>query len=408
MSFYTKTITRYVRARRGFARVVTSFSIGGIILGVAALIVVMSVMNGFRAELLSRILGTTGHAVVSEYGMSLQQAELYEKELTKHPEIISAHPFVLGQAMVLSHQNANGAFVRGVIIDEERQSILKSSIKQGELKSLLNKNTVAIGKGMSKSLGLHLGSKLTLLSPQGSRTVMGFIPRMIPVEVGAIFEIGMRQYDDGLVYMNIKDAQNFFKLKDGVTALDVFVTNPDNIAELAPVMKAVGKDYTSVQTWQQSNKIFFSALQVERVAMFIILSLIVLVAAFNIITGQMMLVNDKRGDIAIMRTMGARRSHILKIFFYNGLLIGSAGTALGVGVGLLVVRYLEPIVSFLERVTGAAIFSGEGYFLDELPSKVLWTDVGGIIGLSMLLVVLASLYPAWRAAKMDPVEVLRS
>jgi lipoprotein-releasing system permease protein len=407
MSFYTKTITRYVRARRGFSRVVTSFSISGIILGVAALIVVMSVMNGFRAELLSRILGMTGHAIVSENGLSLQQAQEYQHALIKNPEILKVQPFVLGQAMVISKSNAGGALVRGTIIAED-ENIIKSNIKSGNFNRLVNKNAVAIGSGMASDLGLGVGSKLTLLSPQGTRTVMGFIPRMVPMEVVAIFDIGMNQYDDGLVYMSVDNAQKFFKLKDGVTALDIHVKNPDKIDAVVPFIKKETRPYTSIVTWQKSNRQFFSALQVERVSMFIILSLIVVVAAFNIITGQMMLVNDKRGDIAIMRTMGAKRGQILNVFFFNGMLIGGVGTLLGTVAGLLVVRYLEPIVTFIEGLTGAAIFSGEGYFLDELPSKVIMSDILIIVGVSLILTLLASLYPAWRACRMDPVEVLRS
>jgi lipoprotein-releasing system permease protein len=407
MSFYTKTITRYVRARRGFARVVTGFSISGIILGVAALIVVMSVMNGFRTELLNRILGMTGHATISETGLSLQAAQEYQHALIKHPEITKAQPFILGQAMVISNRNSSGAMVRGTIIDNE-ENIVKSNIKDGNFNSLLNKNTVAIGRGMAHNLGLGIGSRLTLLSPQGTRTVMGFIPRMVPMKVGAIFDIGMNQYDDGLVYMSVSNAQKFFKLKDGVTALDIHVKNPSDIENIVSFMKESTRPYTTIRTWQQSNRQFFSALQVERVSMFIILSLIVVVAAFNIITGQMMLVNDKRGDIAIMRTMGAQRRQILNIFFFNGMLIGGFGTILGTGTGLLIVQYLESIVTFIEGLTGAAIFSGEGYFLDELPSQVIFSDIMMIIGISLVLTLLASLYPAWRACRMDPVEVLRS
>jgi lipoprotein-releasing system permease protein len=218
----------------------------------------------------------------------------------------------------------------------------------------------------------------------------------------------MNQYDDGLVYMSVSNAQKFFKLKDGVTALDIHVKNPSDIENIVSFMKESTRPYTTIRTWQQSNRQFFSALQVERVSMFIILSLIVVVAAFNIITGQMMLVNDKRGDIAIMRTMGAQRRQILNIFFFNGMLIGGFGTILGTGTGLLIVQYLESIVTFIEGLTGAAIFSGEGYFLDELPSQVIFSDIMMIIGISLVLTLLASLYPAWRACRMDPVEVLRS
>ncbi len=396
-----------MKARRGFSRVVTWFSISGIVLGVASLIVVMSVMNGFRTELLSRILGMTGHAAISEVGLTLQKAQLYQQKLIKNDDIIKAQPFVLGQAMVISKRNANGALVRGMMINDNK-NIVKSNIKEGKFNNLLNKNTIAIGVGMARNLGLNVGSQLTLLSPQGTRTVMGFIPRMVPMKVGAIFDIGMNEYDDGLIYMNITDAQKFFKLKDGISALDIYVNNPSKVEELIPFMQKVTDKYTSIRTWKQANRQFFSALEVERVSMFIILSLIVVVAAFNIITGQMMLVNDKRGDIAIMRTMGAKRKQILNIFFLNGVLIGGFGTTLGTVVGLLIVKYLEPIVSFIEKLTGASIFSGEGYFLDELPSKVVFSDIGIIVGVSLLLTLLASLYPAWRAGRMDPVEVLRS
>lgn len=385
--------------------VVTGFSLVGIALGVAALIVVMAVMSGFREELLSRILGVTGHGVISGQNISLQQALSAQQNLLQVPGIVSAQPFVYGQGLVMAGRTATGVVVRGVVPTDD--NLFQHNVVAGEADSLNTPFNIAIGNGLAEKLGVQVGDTLTLLSPEGNRTIMGFMPRMQSVQVGLVFNIGMYQYDTSLIYMNITDAQKFFKLGNTVSAVEFKVQDPENIRNYTPTILNIVGEKALVSDWMQTNRQFFDALQVEKVAMFIILALVMVVAAFNIVTGQTMLVNDKRGDIAILRTMGARRRDVLRIFFLNGLLLGSIGTLSGLGLGLLVVTYLHPIVQVIELVTGASIFSGEVYFLDTLPTKLVYADISFIVGLSVLLTILSSLHPAYAAAKTNPVEVLR-
>lgn len=401
-----RLIFRYLRARRGFLSLVTGFALGGLALGVAALIVVMAVMTGFREELLTRILGMTGHATLTHYELSETDARTMAQKLKELPQITAARPYVLGQSMSISNRQASGNLIRGIHLEDAPQ-ILQQNIVKGTLDNLNKKGQVAIGTVLARKLGLAVGSPFTLISPDGTQTLFGFIPRMQQVRVGAVFDIGMHQFDAGMIYMNMIDAQNFFRLGDRVTAVDVYVKNPATIQSLLPVMEEQISHKARISPWSDSNRQFFAALQVERVTMFIILALIVLVAAFNIITGQTMLVSEKRQDIGILRTMGATKSTILKTFFLNGMLLGSLGTGAGVALGLLVVQFLQPIVRIIEKISGINIFSGEVYFLEEIPAVIVPQDIVNIIILALVLTLLASIYPAWRAAKLPPVEVLR-
>ena len=407
MSFHTFLSWRYFRSRKGFLSVVSGFSLTGIILGVGALIVVMAVMAGFRAELMNRILGIAGHATISQSGMTFANAQTLGDKVVTLKGVHSAEPFIQGQSMMVDNGRAQGAMVKGVDF-ESGQDIIFDHIIEGSLEEATLPNRIIIGDAMARKNGLGVGSVVTLLSPQGSYTVVGFIPRMKKFKVAAIFDVGMHIYDSSWMYMTIPNAQKFYGLGETVTALDVRVDAPEETGYLIePFYDAAGEG-AFVSTWQDNNRQFFQALEVERVAMFIILSLVVVIAAFNIITGQMMTVNDKRGDIAILRTMGARRRDVLQIFMINGTLIGLIGTTLGVVGGLLIVQNLDPIVTLIEDVFGVAIFRGEAYFLTELPARIIWDDVIGVASLSMALSMLASLAPAYKAAKMDPVEVLRS
>jgi lipoprotein-releasing system permease protein len=407
-TFATKVAIRYLRSRRGFVSVVTGFSLAGILLGVAALIVVMAVMAGFRAELLDRILGTTGHANVNAPQLTLERAQHAQEELLKVPYVTAATPFVVGQAMVVSQHKALGGVVRGFAPKDLRNTpIIANNIKQGSLDDFKGDRALVIGSEMARQLGVGVGSRLTLLSPEGNQTVAGFIPRMTRLTVVAVFDVGMYQYDSTLMYMPIEVAQTFFRTAPYISSIEVMVKEPDKIGALAlPVRNILGEDGI-MQDWRQTNTQFFAALQLEKTTMFIILTLIVLVAAFNIITGQMMTVNEKSRDIAILRTMGATRADIVRVFFLSGFAVGFAGTVLGVIVGLLVVYNLQPIVTFVETITGAEVFSNQVYFLSRLPAKVEWMDTGLIVGMSLGLTVLASFFPAWRAARLDPVEALR-
>ena len=408
-AFTRKVATRYFRSRRGFVSVVTGFSLVGITLGVAALIVVMAVMAGFRGELLDRILGTTGHAQLSRPGLTLNMADEISTKIMKIPGVISAQPFIGGQGMVVSPQRALGGLVRGLRPDDLRATkMITSHITMGALESFKAGKPVAVlGEQLAQNLGVRPGDSVNLLSPQGSHTVLGFMPRMMQVRVVALFNVGMYQYDSALLFLPIDIAQKFYKTNSLINGIEVMVERPDEINRMVPHL-ATALAGGHISTWVDANRQFFSALQVERVAMFIILMLIVLVAAFNIITGQMMLVNQKRRDIAILRTMGARRRDILRLFLYSGFSIGLAGTAGGLLLGFLVVWQLDNLVALIQEITGVSLFNGAVYFLDKMPTDVLPADVIMVVVMSLGLSLLASIFPAWRATRLDPVEALRN
>lgn len=406
MSFSTRVALRYFRSRKGFVSVVSGFSLTGIIIGVAALIVVMAVMTGFRDELFSRILGIGGHATVTFAGTSTSNMDEIKQKIESIKGVHHAQPFVHGQAMALAGNKASGVLIRGVDV-ENSDNLIFNKIIAGNQESLKKPGRVAIGSALARELQVGVGSVVSLLSPDGSQTAFGFIPRIKKYKVAAVFDVGMELYDGVWMYMDIPTAQIFYKLDNRITGFDVRMNKPDDVDVLYPKIPEVLGENGRVITWKTSNKQFFDALQVERVAMFVILSLIVVVAAFNIITGQMMTVNDKHSDIAILRTMGASKWQILKVFFGGGLLVGVIGTGAGLSAGLLIVSFLQEIVSFLEFVFSVNIFSGEAYFLDELPAIIVWSDVVKVGALSLGLSALASLFPAYKAASTDPVEVLR-
>tara|TARA_Y100000782_G_scaffold41136_1_gene45761 strand:+ start:201998 stop:203239 length:1242 start_codon:yes stop_codon:yes gene_type:complete len=403
---------RYLRARRGFVSVVTGFSFVGIALGVAALIVVMAVMAGFRAELLDRILGTTGHAQLTMPVLTAEKAEQIRIEALDTVGINSAVPYVSGQAMIASNRKALGGLVRAVSGDDLRANkLINDNIIAGSLQGFGvpgQSPKIVLGKTLAQQLGVYVGDSISLMSSQGTHTIMGFVPRMMRAEVVAIFEVGMYQYDNALMFLPVDVAQSFYKIGELVTAIEVMVDKPAAIKTYLPQLQSLVDPTGHVITWVEGNRQFFEALKVERVAMFIILTLIVIVAAFNIITGQMMTVNDKKRDVAILRTMGADRGDILRLFFFSGFWVGLIGTFIGVVLGFVVIWQLHPIVSFIEGLTGARLFSGEAYFLSQLPAKIVPEEMITIVVVSLLLSMLASLYPAYKATKLDPVEALRN
>lgn len=402
-------ILRYMMARRGFVKVVTGFSLLGIFLGVAALIVVMSVMAGFREELLNRILGMTGHMSVTVHNMGVDEGRETRAKLMGIEGVTSVQMYTQAQGMVVRGGNASGILVRGIDPTfRPGQELLFDSIKEGDLHQLAKLNTVAIGTTLAGNLGVGVGDSITLLSPRGTPTIAGFVPRMQRMTVGAIFDVGFTIYNSGWMLMSLESLGKFFGVGDKIGGFEVRVTTPDELLPYDEKIQAATDNRAFISGWNTVNKQFFDALQVEKVAMFIILSLVIVVAAFNIITGQTMLVGSKRSDIAILRTMGAPRRKILGIFFWNGLMLGGVGTLAGIGAGLLIAYNLHPIVSFLESLTGVSIFSGEAYYLTEIPVVIVWADIVRVSLMSMALTLLACLYPAWRAAKTDPVEVLRS
>ena len=409
-SFVPLVVRRYLGSRRGFTRVVTIFSVLGILLGVAALVIVLAVMSGFRQELMSRILGVSGHATLQIEGLQTPTARVLADELVKIEGVASAVPYVSGQVMVTVQGRATGAFLRGIDGDPI-ENLGKTANVLGN--SLGEEDGLLVGGGLAGQLGLLPGSGLTLLSPEGARTVAGFIPRTGQFTVAGTFEVGMIQFDNALVLGRLEDVQRFLGRREGIDALEIRLKDAQQIDMIAPKILEVADRFAespmdvNLVPWTVTNAEFFRALQVERITMFIILSLIVLVAAFNIITGQMMLVNDKMSDIAILRTMGATQRQIRRIFLFNGLLLGGIGTAGGLLLGMLVVWRMAEIVNFIKGITGVNLFPSDVYFLTELPGRLSALDMFNVVSMAVVLTVLASLYPAWRASKFNPVELLR-
>ncbi len=364
---------RYLRARRkeGFISVIAGFSFLGIMLGVATLIIVMAVMNGFRTELLSKILGLNGHLLVQPLESPLTDWKDVADRISQVSGIRLAAPVVDGQGLGSSPFNAAGVFVRGISADDlNKLTSIAKNIKQGTLEGFDDGQGVAIGRRLADQLSLHAGDSITLVSPKGAVTPMGTTPRIKPYKIAAVFEIGMSEYDSTFVFMPLPEAQAYFNRPNDVTAIEVFTDNPDKVDTFRKtVTEAAGRPVFLVD-WRQRNSTFFNALQVERNVMFLILTLIVLVAALNIVSGLIMLVKDKGSDIAILRTMGASQGSIMRIFLITGAAIGVVGTLTGFVVGLVVCLNIESIRQFLSWVTSTELFSPELYFLSKLPAEV--------------------------------------
>ena len=410
-SAFERTVAmRYLRSRRqeGFISVIAGFSLLGIALGVATLIIVMSVMNGFRHELLSRILGLNGHLAVYAQQGPLPEFDALADRLLDLPGVASVTPIAEGQVMVTSANQAAGAVVRGIRPEDlKARRIISDNLLVGDLGRFAGENAVVMGSRLAQRLGLRIGDDVTLISPQGTTTIMGTVPRMKAYEIVGLFEVGMFEYDSSFIYMPLEAAQLFFRLPDAVSNLEIMVTTPDAVRDIGHnVQGRIGRGYRLVD-WQQANSTFFTAIQVERNVMFLILTLIILVAAFNIISGQIMLVKDKGHDIAILRTMGATRGMIMRIFLLSGASIGILGTALGFALGLTFAKNIEAIRQWLEGLTRTELFSAEIYFLSKLPAIVDPWEVVTVVAMALGLSLLATIYPSWRAARLDPVEALR-
>jgi lipoprotein-releasing system permease protein len=401
---------RYLRARRqeGFVSVIAIFSLLGIALGVATLIIVMSVMNGFRADLMGRILGLNGDLGVYAEAGGLGDFDAAAQKVRQVPGVVAAIPIVEGQVMATTDAGASGALVRGMRpADLRALRIVSGHIVAGSLADF-GDDGVAIGYRLAQRLGVGIGGAVTAISPQGTATAFGTMPRIKTYHVAALFDVGMYEYDNSFIFVPLEAAQLFFRLpQQAVSDLEVFVADPDRVrAEAGLIIAALG-GHARIVDWQQANSSLFNAVEIERNVMFLILTLIIVVAAFNIISSMIMMVKDKGRDIAILRTMGASRGMILRIFILSGASIGVVGTAAGFGLGLAITTNLEAIRQFLQAMLHVDLFSAEIYFFTRIPARVDGGEVASVVIMALALSFLATLYPSWRAARLDPVEALR-
>jgi lipoprotein-releasing system permease protein len=403
---------RYLRARRqeGFISVIAGFSFIGITLGVATLIIVMAVMNGFRNQLFEKILGLNGHVVVYKSASNGPFDDYQEvaQRIAAVPGVKFAVPLIEGQVMVSSPVQALGGLVRGVTEDGLKAlPLVANNIIMGSLDGFDEGDGIAIGSRLANALGVRVGDSATLISPRGSSTPFGTAPRSKPYRIAAVFEMGMSEYDRTMLFMPLAEAKKYFSRGAQVDMLEVMVEDPQNVGSyLEPMKRVAGADF-SFSSWRQRNQTFFTVLEVERTVMFIILSLIVLVAALNIISGLMMLVKDKGRDIAVLRTMGATKTAVMRVFLITGASIGVVGTIAGFVIGVVFCWHIEAIRQFVQWLSGTTLMDPTVYYLTRLPADIDPRETLFIVAMALVLSVLATVYPSWRASRLDPVEALR-
>ncbi len=401
---------RYLRARRGerFVSVIAGFSLIGIALGVATLIIVMSVMGGFQVDLLSRILGFNGHLGVYGVGAKIQNYDALAGKIRGVPGVTAASPVVDGQVLLSGPRGQSaGGLVRGI---EPQQFAGMAAIKvaAGSLADFKGEDAIAIGVGLAGKFGLGVGDELTLVSPQGAATAFGTVPRVRAYKIVELFSVGMNEYDTSFVFLPLPAAQIFFQSPGAVSQIEVRVSDPDDVRRIGrDIAAAVGDTPVRIVDWQQNNNSFFAAVKVEQNVMFLILTLIILVAAFNVISSLIMMVKDKTRDIAVLRTFGAGRGAVMRIFLMCGASVGVTGTVLGVVLGVLFCLNIERIQGWVEAITGTSVFNPEVYYLTHLPARLNPGEVAQVVIMALSLSLLATLYPSWRAARTDPVEALR-
>ncbi|MUG09042.1 lipoprotein-releasing ABC transporter permease subunit [Commensalibacter melissae] len=415
-SFERMVAKRYLRARKGerFVSIIAIFSLIGIALGVGTLIVVMAVMNGFKADLLGRILGLNGDLSVYSQSYdgptSLREYNNLSNRIEQMPHITSAIPFIEGQVLISAGNFNSGGMVRGMTASGlEKLKVISKTLDPTVLKQFQGDDVIIIGETLAEQANLGVGSRLTLISPKGSATVMGNIPRIKSYRIIGIFDSGMHEYNSSYVFLPMRAAQKYFQLDNEVTGIQIFSNDSTHIQAVTHQLEnSFRNDNLKFVDWTQSNNAFFGAVQVEQNVMFLILALIILVAAFNVISSLIMMVKDKTRDIAILRTMGASRGAIMRIFLMCGASVGVTGTLIGTVLGILFCKNIEHIRQGLQKITGTNLFNPEVYYLEHLPAKLDWSDVIQVVSMALFLSLLATLYPSWKAAKTDPVEALRN
>ncbi len=402
---------RYTRAKRRnhFISFISLISMLGIALGVAALIVVLSVMNGFQEELRARILGVAAHAQISGLDNTLSNWQSVESQAIKHPEVVAAAPYIMAQGMLSFDQNVQGVIIRGILPEyEDKVADIGRHMKAGKLTNLrAGEFGIVLGSELARALGVGIGEKLVLIAPQGQVTPAGILPRLKQFRVVGIFEVGMYEYDNGLALIDMGDAQKLYRMEDKVSGIRLKLKDLYKAPQVTQEMSAMLSSDLYISDWTHQHANFFRAIQIEKNVMFIILLLIVAVAAFNIVSTLVMVVTDKQADIAILRTLGASPVSIMKIFIVQGALIGVIGTLVGLLGGVTLALNIDVVVPAIERLFGIHFLAKDIYYISELPSKLELNDVIVIGAVSLILSLLATLYPSWRASKTNPAEALR-
>jgi lipoprotein-releasing system permease protein len=402
---------RYTRAKRRnrFISVISLISVIGITIGVAALIVVLSVMNGFQKELRTRILGVASHVQIAAFDGGLSDWRGVAQQASRVPDVIAAAPYINQQGLLGNQQNVQGALIRGILPQEEdKVADIGRHMKVGALGDLRpGEFGIVLGSELAHAVGASVGEKVVLIAPQGQVTPAGILPRIKQFTLVGVFEVGMYEYDAGLALIHLEDAQKLYRMQDKVSGVRLKLTDLFLAPQVARQLMRTLRADVMVSDWTRSHANFFRAVQIEKRVMFIILTLIVAVAAFNLVSTLVMAVTEKQADIAILRTLGAKPGSIMRIFIVQGAFIGVFGTLLGVASGILLALNVETVVPIIERILHMDLFPADVYYISQLPSKLLWSDVGIIAGISLLISLLATLYPSWAASRINPAEALR-